>query len=127
MSDKTLAQKLMIKEGRRVLLVDPPDGYSATLGDLPEQATVATESSEPVDIIQVFVKNRQELEAQLSKLKPLVKAKGMIWVTYYKGTSKTKTDINRDSIAAYARSLGMEGIAMISIDDDWSALRLKLV
>ncbi len=38
-----------------------------------------------------------------------------------------KTDINRDSIVEYARSIGMEGVAMISIDEDWSALRLKLL
>jgi len=38
-----------------------------------------------------------------------------------------KTDINRDTINAYAGSLGLQGVAMISIDDDWSALRLKLI
>jgi hypothetical protein len=38
-----------------------------------------------------------------------------------------KTDINRDTINAYAASLGLQGVAMISIDDDWSALRLKIV
>jgi hypothetical protein len=48
-------------------------------------------------------------------------------VTYNKGTSKHKTDINRDSINAYAHSIGMEGVAMISLDEDWSALRLKIL
>jgi hypothetical protein len=38
-----------------------------------------------------------------------------------------KTDIHRDTINAYAKTLGLEGVAMISIDDDWSALRLKLI
>jgi hypothetical protein len=51
----------------------------------------------------------------------------MLWVTYHKGTSKVKTDINRDTINAYASTLGMQGVAIISIDDDWSALRLKLI
>ena len=81
----------------------------------------------PVDVIQLFVANRAELEAQLPGLKLLLAPKGMIWVTYHKGTSKVKTDINRDSINAYAHSIGLEGVAMISIDEDWSALRLKLI
>jgi hypothetical protein len=51
----------------------------------------------------------------------------MLWVTYHKGTSKVKTDINRDTINAYAHSIGWEGVAMISIDDDWSAMRLKRI
>jgi hypothetical protein len=80
-----------------------------------------------VEVIQVFVTNRLELEAQLPRLKKLLAPKGMMWVTYYKGTSKGKTDINRDTINAYAHSIGLEGVAMISIDDDWSALRLKLI
>jgi hypothetical protein len=50
-----------------------------------------------------------------------------MWVTYHKGTSKVKTDINRDTINAYVHSIGLEGVAMISIDEDWSALRLKLI
>ena len=50
----------------------------------------------------------------------------ILWVTYYKSTSKFKTDIHRDSINAYSHTLGMEGVAMISIDQDWSALRLKV-
>jgi hypothetical protein len=36
------------------------------------------------------------------------------------------TDINRDIIAAYTRTIGMVGVAMISIDDTWSVLRLKI-
>lgn len=127
MAEKSVAQKLMLKEGRSVLLVNPPAGYEAQLGELPPQVTMMSQPAEPVDIIQVFVANRAELESQLPQLKPLVKPKGIIWVTYYKGTSKTKTDIHRDTIAAYARSLGMEAVAMIAIDADWSALRLKVV
>jgi len=79
----------------------------------------------PIDVIQVFVASRQEMEARLPGLKTLLAAKGALWVTYYKGTSKYKTDINRDSINADARHLGLQGVAIISVDDDWSALRLK--
>jgi hypothetical protein len=50
----------------------------------------------------------------------------MIWVTYPKGTSAIETDINRDSIRTYAEILGLETIAIISVDSDWSALRLKV-
>ena len=127
MSDKSVAQKLMIKPGRSVLLVNPPENYDALLGELPEDVTVYQEPSGPVDFIQVLVASRQELEGQLPRLKLLLKPGGMLWVTYYKGTSKHKTDIHRDSINAYAKSLGMEGVAMISVDADWAALRLKIV
>ena len=127
MSDKPVFQKLQIKPGSRVVIINPPPGYHSTLGTLPAGVRPLPEPEEPVDIIQVFVANRQELEDQLPRLKAFLKPGGMLWVTYIKGTSKLKTDIHRDSINAYAKTLGLEGVAMVSIDADWSALRLKQV
>jgi predicted CoA-binding protein len=127
MSDKSVAQKLMIKEGHKVLIVHQPKGYKALLGELPKKATILKEATGPVDLVQVFVDSRKEMEELLPGLKPLVSPKGILWFTYHKGTSKHKTDINRDSIAAYAATIGMQAVAMISVDDDWSALRLKVV
>ena len=126
MSEKPIAERLFIRPGNKVLLINPPEGYQAKLGALPKGALVLSSSDQPVEVIQLFVANRAELEAQLSRLKKLLTSKGMLWVSYHKGTSKVKTDINRDTINAYARSIGLIGVAMISIDDDWSALRLKL-
>jgi len=125
MSDKSIVQKLFIKSGNKFLLINPPAGYLALLGQLPEGTILLSDSSCLVEVIQVFVINRAELEAQLSRLKELLAPRGMLWVSYHKGTSKVKTDINRDTINAYAGSLGLQGVAMISIDDDWSALHLK--
>ena len=127
MSDKSIAQKLFIKPGNKFLLINPPAGYLAQLGQLPEGTIILNDSSCLVEVIQVFVLNHSELEAQLTRLKGLLAPKGMLWVTYHKGTSKVKTNINRDTINAYAGSLGLQGVAMISMDDDWSALRLKMV
>jgi len=127
MSEKSIAQKLFIKPDSRNLLVNPPDGYLAQLGELPQGSVLLNDSSSPVETIQVFVANWSELEQQLPRLKELMAPKGKLWVTYHKGTSKVKTDIHRDSINAYAHTLGLEGVAMISIDENWSALRLKLI
>ncbi|NJD59642.1 MAG: hypothetical protein C3F13_19105 [Anaerolineales bacterium] len=126
MADKSIIQKLSVKPGTRFLVVNPPAGYIQALGKPPEGVTLLSDSSCQVEAIQVFVSNKAELEEKLPELKDLLAAKGMLWVTYHKGTSKVKTDINRDSINAYAQTLGLQGVAMISIDDNWSALRLKL-
>jgi hypothetical protein len=127
MSDKSIAQKLFIKTGNKFLLINPPQGYLAQIGELPDGVIILSDSSCLVEVIQVFLAKRAELEAQLPRLAGLLAPNGIIWVTYHKGTSKVKTDINRDTINAYAHTIGLEGVAMISIDEDWSALRLKLV
>ena len=126
MSDKSIAEKLFIRPGNKLLLVNPPEGYTTQMGEIPQGVIFLNAANDQVDVIQAFILNRAELESQLPRLKRLMAPKGMLWITYHKGTSKVKTDINRDTINAYAQSIGLTGVAMISIDDDWSALRLKL-
>ncbi len=127
MSDKTVAQKLLVKPGQKVWFVNQPKGYKALLGEIPKGVTVLKEAAEPVDLIQVFVDSHKDMEEQLPRLKTLLTPKGLLWVTYHKGTSKQKSDINRDSIATYASTIGLQAVAMISVDEDLSALRLKVV
>lgn len=128
MSEKSITQKLLIKEGRRILILNAPEGYEKKIGKLPKDVELSRKPDGIYDIIQVFVTSKAEIESQLPRLRRILKPKGILWVTYPKGTSKaSKADVNRDSIREYASTIGMEGVAIFSVDDDWSALRLKLI
>jgi hypothetical protein len=117
----------LVKERYRVLVVNPPAGYAESMGELPKGAVLVVKPQPETDLIQLFVSSRKELEDSLPKLKKSLKSNGLLWVSYPKGTSGVKADINRDTVNAYAQSIGLQGVAMISIDDTWSALRLKTV
>jgi len=130
MSEKGIAAKLLVKPGYRVLLINAPASYAAKLTDLPVDVALGEskappDGKEPADLVQIFVCSKKELETSLEKTKGLLKPSALLWVTYPKGTSKAKADINRDSINAYANTVGLQGVAMIAIDETWSALRLK--
>ena len=127
MSTKPLAQKLFIKKGNRVLFVNATNGFIEKLGKLLKEVEILDEPEDNLDFIQLFAKNKEELETLLPKLKNYLNLQGKLWLSYYKGTSKIKTDINRDTINEYGQSLGLKGVAMISIDDDWSALRFNII
>lgn len=127
MSEKTVAKKLFIKENCKVLFINAPKDYESILGALPPNVTVLAEPIKLVDFIQVFVTSKKELEEQLNKLKSFLSPQGLLWVSYPKGTSKIKTDINRDIIYQFAQSIGLKGVAMISVDETWSAMRFKIV
>jgi hypothetical protein len=126
-SSKSIADKLFLKPGKKVLFVNAPSGYAKTIGKMPAGVMQVESTETGIDVIQVFAENGTALKKQLPKLKKQLNADGALWVSYYKGTSKHKTDINRDIIAEYASTIGMEGVAIMSIDDDWSSLRLKIV
>jgi hypothetical protein len=125
MSAKPLSEELHIKENYTVLLLNEPSEYRSKLGKLPANVIVETAPSGAVDLIQVFVASRQELKDQLPKLKEILKPKGVLWITYPKGSSKKGMDINRDSIRELAKSMGLEAVANFSVDAKWAALRLK--
>jgi hypothetical protein len=78
MSDKTVAEKLQIKPGQRVLLVNAPPGYHKQVGTLPAGAVLLREPVLPIDAIQVFVQSHQELAAELGRLKALLASKGAL-------------------------------------------------
>ena len=126
MSEKTIAQKLQIKPNRTALFVNVPKGYEAKIAPLPEGVFVVKKPGVHVDCIQLFVDSRADLERWVPELRKQIGPAGLLWVTYHKGAPGVKTDINRDSIHEYARTIGMQTVAQVAIDDDWSAMRLKI-
>lgn len=127
MPDKSVAQKLSFKENYTVLLLNEPENYRATLGEMPAKVTILTEAKGLVDLAQVFITSKKEMAATLKKLRASLKPSGLLWLTYPKGTSKVKADINRDIIREYVEANGYKTVSLIAVDDTWSALRLKVV
>jgi len=127
MPEKSNAQKLLIRDGYRVMFIHPPENNSALLGAIPSNVSLATSSDTGVDFILAYLVDRKELEKHLADLKIRLKPDGLLWVAYYKGTARVKTDINRDILRAYAKTLGLEAVTLISLDEDWSAMRFKVV
>jgi hypothetical protein len=127
MAAKTVAQKMLIHPGARVLILGAPPGYARVLGPLPKGATRLARAAEGVDVLQVFVESRKELEAKLPKLKKYLAASGAMWVAYPKGSTERGLDISRDVIWKSARTLGLGPVAMIAIDETWASMQLKRV
>ena len=90
-------------------------------------ATDLDRHSGPFDLIQAFVSSQAAFEAQLGGLKAALKPKGLLWISYPKGAARIKSDITRDTIWRYAKTVGLDGVAMVAVDETWSAMRLKLV
>ncbi len=59
MPDKTVAQKLLIKENYKILFINEPDNYRAILGELPENVSILTGSDTQADLIQLRLKLSQ--------------------------------------------------------------------
>ena len=123
---RTLAEKMRLRPGERVLLVNAPEGHAAAL-EAPAEVEVVTGPEGTFDAIEVFVSTRAALEAEAPRLKALLNEGGKLWIAYPKGTSKRLTaEINRDDIRRYALTVGLQTVAQVAVDDDWSAIRCKV-
>ena len=124
MSEKSIPEKLQVKPGRLFKVIGQPPQVMDILADLPPYAKFAGEN-EPADVLLIFIKNLAELAGLFPFDTTLLKPGGIAWLAYPKKTSQVKTDLNRDIIWAYLRTVGWTGVSMISIDDTWSGFRLK--
>ena len=124
MNEKTVADKMFLRTAKSMLILNG-QANPGVVAQMPAQ--IVKEGDGPFDVILLFALNRKELEQYLPAAKERLGDKGSLWIAYLKQTASKATDINRDSINAYAKENGITGVAMISIDGDWSALRLKRI
>lgn len=73
----------------------------------------------------IFINNNKEYLNFLSNALKNVETDSVLWFAYPKGTSKIKTDINRDTLRATGEKFGITTVTAISIDNIWSALRFR--
>ena len=125
MSQKTLAQKLGLKIGHRLLVLNAPEGILGRLQPLPEGASLETTSGQNFDAALVFVRNKAEIDAHAAEAAESVKRDGLLWFAYPKQTSKIATDIHRDVGWDALRDRGYAPIAQVAVDETWSATRFR--
>jgi hypothetical protein len=73
----------------------------------------------------VFINNNEEYLDFLQTNLKNIEVDSVLWLAYPKGTSKIKTDINRDTIRVTGEEFGITTVTAISIDETWSALRFR--
>ncbi len=120
----SLAQKLQIKSGK-LIVINAPKGYAEQLTQELDDLAVSTRAAGQAEAVLLFVNSLAEAETLTPKAGTLVKPEGMLWIAYAKGTSKVKTDVNRDRLWAAVQPIGWQPVRQIALDEVWSAMRFK--
>jgi hypothetical protein len=123
MPEKTVAEKMYVKNAKALAVLNDGGEHAALLAQLPAERRVS--EGESADWIVLFARSRAELERFLPAAQARLTQGGALWVAYRKGGVKAGSDIHRDDIRLYAQESGLDSVAMVAIDADWSALRLK--
>lgn len=123
MADKTVTEKMHVKNATALAVLNAGSEHAALLAALPAERMA--QAGAPADWMLLLARSRAELEQHLPQAQARLAPGGALWVAYIKGGTKAGSDIDRDSIRAHAQTLGLDSVAMIAIDTRWSALRLK--
>jgi len=114
-----LLKKLRYKSGSAVVL-HAPEGYAPGIGEQP-----------PADgklyaFVQLFVNNAQDLAERAAGAIALLEEDAVFWITYPKTSSRIKSDLNRDTLAAWVQEhTAYRPVSNVAVDDTWSALRFR--
>ena len=81
-SGKSLVDKLGIKAGYRMALIDAPPEFPAALGTLPDDVNIIGESTKELDFILFFADRAQTLEKKIPRAIERLKQAGMLWIAW---------------------------------------------
>jgi len=116
---RTTAQKLGIKEGCRVALLDAPREYLAVLGPMPDGAELCEQPDAVCPVTLWFVKDAEIYRSTLPRMRRLA-AQTKLWVIWPKGGQKA--GITQQLIRESALAVGLVDYKICAVNDRWSAI-----
>lgn len=125
-----LLKKLNYKDQKEVLLINLPADLQHIAVDFGLTAKVVTDVTKTgkVQFMMAFCTKQNEVDKVATEVLPKVEGDGVVWFAYPKGTSKRyRCEFNRDNGWKAVGQKGFEGVRMVAVDDNWSALRFRKV
>ena len=125
---KDLLSKLNYKGYNRIAVINAGEEFLKKASDELKDVMIDTEIDQrcPYNFMIIFAKSIREV----SNISPLalhnLTADGILWFCYPKKSSKKfSSELERDRGWKSLNDMGFYGIRMVSVDDDWSALRFR--
>ena len=123
-SGTPLIDKLGIEPDMKIRVVNPPFDYPDLLGaDITDQIC---RPKERTDLVHLFATSEKQFRAGMKKLSGQVSKNPniIIWVSWYKKTTRIPTDLTEDVIRDYALKNGLVDVKVCAVSDIWSGLKL---
>jgi hypothetical protein len=122
-SARPLVVKLGIKTGQRIAILQPPVGYTATLGELPANVVQLVTLQPNLDFIHFFTTSRGELAETFPQLKQALAFTGKLWISWPKRAAKVPTDLDENIVRQIGLDNGLVDVKVAAIDFTWSGLQ----
>jgi len=119
-----ILKKLHLTNNGPVLIMNAPDELSSILEGI--NVEIHTEIEDYYDFIMVFAESIEEAEELMPDAINAFNGDGYLWFCYPKETSQHyDSDLDSGTILELFEPYDYEGVTLVSIHEDWSALRVR--
>src|SRR5262245_10337963 len=120
--------KLNLKDQKDIVVLNAPASFNAELGKLKDVKVHTKIPTQPIAFALAFVTRQADVDAFAKSVTARADGDAVVWFAYPKGSSKHyKSEFNRDNRWSVLGRAGFEGVRMVAIDEDWSAVRFRRV
>jgi hypothetical protein len=122
-SGTPLVQKLGIKPGSRMRVVNAPSHYLQLLGELPAGVRFRRATRGALDFVHYFAVSQRDLLAKLPTLKQHLSPTGVLWISWPKRTSALAHNVSESIVREAGLNTGLVDVKICAVDEDWSGLK----
>ena len=125
----TVFKKLNLKDQEEILILNAPASFEPEIKSLRKvKVQRGLQGAKTITFSLAFVTKQKELDRIARSVSRKAKGDAIVWFAYPKKTSRNfECEFNRDTGWAVLGEAGFEGVRMVAIDEDWSALRFRRV
>ena len=128
MAAKLLRDKIGYKPGHAVLLLDLPGGIADPFDGVEHTVALAKKAKlgkQKFETVFAFAQDQSALAATAKAVLGSLADDARVWLAYPKKSGKIATDLTRDAGWGPMFDAGWIVVAIVSIDETWSAVRFR--
>jgi hypothetical protein len=119
-SGKPLYEKLGVKPGDALHLINAPKEYFSFL-ELPKsQVKISPRFSGAVKLVHAFAESRVDLRIAAEKIAPKLESGQIFWVSWKKGKV---TEVDDNLVRKILLATGLVDVKVCSVSEEWSGLK----
>ena len=120
-SGTPLPKKLGIKENMVVGLVNAPDQFEKTLGQLPSDVKLSKDHFDDASVLLWFLRSKSQLEKDIAAMVNHAEH-ARIWMIWPKKTSALACDLTQQIVRETGLNAGLVDYKVCAVDETWSGL-----
>ena len=118
-SGTPLPKKLGIKPKSTVALIDAPDDFGKTLGELPDDVTILRSLRGKQVLTLWFTASFHDFQSRIRSIAAMTEK---LWIIWPKKSSGLQTDLSERTVREVGLDIGLVDYKVCSVDTTWSGL-----